>query len=143
MKQFFAFALLTLAALAINAQTPVLGTAHTIDLSWTAPPTQAGLTLTGYTLTITPPAGVTGTTTITNCTAGQTTNCIAGATATTLAWSPVPGPLYEGVWGFSLVANYTNSAGTTVVSPPATASVAYVPAVTIGAAPGGVTVTFQ
>jgi hypothetical protein len=135
-----------LAALAIVSPAQSLGTAHTISVSWEAPPAnQTGLTLIGYTLTITPPTGVTGgNVVINNCPTGVTTNCIAGATATSVNFTPDPGPLYLGTWGFSLVANYTNSANATVSSAPATASVLYALApVTVGAAPGGLTVQFQ
>ena len=142
MKYLLLFLALAPAVLAQTTPVPVLGPANTITVKWTPPPAQSGLTLNGYTVTVTPPLGATtGPVTLAQCLAGSTANCIATG-ASTVVWT-ASGGLYEGSWGISVVANYTNSLGNAVASPPATDTVLYAPAVTVGIAPGGVTAQFS
>lgn len=114
---FLVFAL----AIAAHAQTPAASAFHTITTSWTAPvgwtgsgasapcsSTVTNFCVSGYTETITPPAGVTGT-------------AIVTMTATSYAWSP-GGALYCGTYNVSIVANWLNGSGVAVASAPVTAS---------------------
>lgn len=107
---------LSLLAGAVHAQAvPAASIYKTLTATWSAPissvPCSATVTtncVSGYTETITPPAGVTGTTAVTS-------------TTTSYAWSP-GGLLYCGTWGISLVANWLDGSGAAATSAPITAS---------------------
>jgi hypothetical protein len=124
MKRTFFLALVALAAAVcappVHAQTtPAESIYHTINESWTAPvswngtgpsvPCSATVTtycVSGYTETLTPPVGVTG------------TNVLA-VTTTSYSWSP-GGALYCGTWTVSVVANWLDGNGVAAVSAPLT-----------------------
>lgn len=145
MNKLKLLALATVFALSVpaaHAQSCTTGTDGGLQLNWTAPPATSGITVTGYTVTITPPVcSATTPITLTQCTGSTTTNCIA-SNATTVTWRP-GGPLYYGSWQVSVVANGTNSFSGAALNPsaPATATVLYAPSVSITPTPGGVTVT--
>lgn len=119
-RSLFAFlAILALAGGCYAQTTPPASTYHTIAESWTAPvswngtgssvPCSATVTtycVSGYTETITPPPGVTGTT-------------VVNATTTSYSWAP-GGPLYCGTWNISVVANWLDGSGAPAVSAPLT-----------------------
>jgi hypothetical protein len=143
MRKILAIVYLLSSTFCIAQTVPTLGTAHSIVSTWSAPVgIPSGLTLTGYTLTINSPAGG-APIVVPQCTGTSTTNCIATG-ALTATWAPVPGPLYYGAWPMSLVANYVNTAGTVVISSPATATAVYAPSLaTVGPAPGGFSIVFK
>lgn len=76
----------------------------------------------GYTLTLTPPAGVGAAVVIPTCAAGTTATyppCIPPTTGNTISyvWSP-GGNLYCGTWGVSVAANWLDSSGNAISSAP-------------------------
>ncbi len=103
-------ALAMVAAGSVPAQTlPPASTFHTITYSWGAPAASVNCSATvttscvsGYTLTVTPPAGVTG-------------NNVFNTTALTQDFTP-GGFLYCGTWNGSVIANWKSDTGASVPS---------------------------
>jgi hypothetical protein len=99
-------------AIAQATATPAVGTATSVTVTWTPPAAVNGLTITGYTTTITGPTG------------GIATVTTTGATANNAVWT-APGPLYYGIWTAAVVTNATNSAGTAKTSAAVTGTATY------------------
>ncbi len=115
-------------------------TATSLTANWVPVPATAGVTISGYTATITPPSGAK--IAIPACAAATSTNCIKPGQATsTFTWTP-GGPLSYGSWSVSIQTNATNSAGTALTAAASATAVYALPPVTVAQAVGGVTIQF-